>query len=41
MTEHDESAPNPSRRSLLFKAGVAFNVLAGTLLAIPVVGYVF
>ena len=41
MTEHDESAPSPSRRTLLFKAGVAFNVLAGTLLAIPVVGYVF
>lgn len=41
MTEHDESAPSPSRRNLLVKAGVAFNVVAGTLLAIPVLGYVF
>jgi Rieske Fe-S protein len=41
MTEHDESAPSPSRRHVLFKAGVAFNVVAGALLAIPVLGYVF
>jgi menaquinol-cytochrome c reductase iron-sulfur subunit len=31
----------PTRRTLLFKAGVGFNVVAGALLAIPIVGYVF
>src|SRR5262245_60576774 len=30
-----------SRRSLLFSLGVVLNVVAATLLAIPVIGYVF
>jgi Rieske Fe-S protein len=30
-----------SRRSFLFNLGVALNVIAATLLAIPVIGYVF
>ncbi len=41
MTEHDQSAPSPSRRNMLFKLGVAFNAAAATLMAIPVLGYVF
>src|SRR5262245_56412792 len=30
-----------TRRNFLFKVGVGFNVLAGTLLALPIFGYVF
>jgi menaquinol-cytochrome c reductase iron-sulfur subunit len=30
-----------SRRRFLFQLGVALNVIAGTLLALPVIGYVF
>jgi menaquinol-cytochrome c reductase iron-sulfur subunit len=32
---------NPSRRDWLFTAGVAVNVVAGLLLAVPLVGFVF
>ncbi len=36
-----EAKENPSRRDWLFTAGVAVNVAAGVLLAIPLVGFVF
>ena len=36
-----ESVPNPARRDWFFKIGVAVNVAAGLLLAIPLVGFVF
>jgi len=32
---------NPSRRDWLFTAGVALNVAAGLLLAVPLIGFVF
>jgi len=35
------SPPCVSRRGFLFTAGVALNAIAATLLAIPVIGYVF
>ncbi len=48
MTETDrqedkdnERTRNPTRRDWLFTAGVAINVAAGVLLAIPLVGFVF
>src|SRR5690242_1226540 len=31
----------PSRRNLLFMIGAAFNAVAGVLVAIPLVGYIF
>ena len=34
-------APGGTRRNFLFKLGVGLNVVAGTLLALPLVGYVF
>jgi menaquinol-cytochrome c reductase iron-sulfur subunit len=41
--EHKGEAqtPNPSRRDWLFHIGVAANVAAGVLIAIPLVGFVF
>jgi menaquinol-cytochrome c reductase iron-sulfur subunit len=36
-----ESAKEPSRRDWLFKVGTAVNVVAGLLLAVPLVGFVF
>jgi Rieske Fe-S protein len=36
-----ENLLNPTRRNLLFKAGVVLNVAAGFLLAVPLVGFVF
>lgn len=40
--EHDKtlSKPEISRRSFLFKFGVGLNVIAGALLAVPLLGYV-
>ena len=43
-TNEPESTHSPagvSRRSFLFGVGAALNVIAATLLAIPVIGYVF
>ena len=43
-TEQDKSgqhADDPSRRDWLFAGGIALNVAAGLLLAVPLVGYVF
>jgi menaquinol-cytochrome c reductase iron-sulfur subunit len=42
-TPESTSAPatTVSRRGFLFKLGIALNALAATLLAIPVIGYVF
>jgi Rieske Fe-S protein len=34
-------AATPTRRNLLFNVGVAVNAIAGVLVAIPVIGYVF
>jgi len=40
--EPKQAAPSGiSRRSFLFKLGTALNVVAATLLAIPVIGYIF
>ena len=40
MSEHQTgSEPAPTRRNLLFKAGVAFNVAAGAVMAVPLLGY--
>jgi menaquinol-cytochrome c reductase iron-sulfur subunit len=40
-SEHQAGAePAPTRRNLLFKAGVAFNVVAGAVMAVPLLGYV-
>lgn len=36
-----ENTLNPSRRDWLFNVGVAVNVVAGVLIAIPLVGFVF
>jgi len=36
-----DKALNPTRRDWLFAAGVAVNVAAGLLLAVPLVGFVF
>ncbi|HLH02188.1 MAG TPA: Rieske 2Fe-2S domain-containing protein [Bryobacteraceae bacterium] len=36
-----EGAKNPARRDWFFKVGVAVNVAAGLLLAVPLVGFVF
>jgi Rieske Fe-S protein len=36
-----DNTVNPSRRDWLFTAGVAVNVAAGLLLAVPLVGFVF
>ena len=33
--------PDISRRSLLFALGVGLNAVAATLVAIPIIGYVF
>jgi quinol---cytochrome c reductase iron-sulfur subunit, bacillus type len=48
MSGHDpqedkgrQTAKDPSRRHWLFSAGVAVNVAAGLLLAIPLIGFVF
>lgn len=42
MIEHkSEDMQNPTRRSILFKVGVAVNAIAGVLVAIPIVGYIF
>jgi Rieske Fe-S protein len=39
---HDAfSSPTSSRRSFLFKLGLTLNVIAATLVGIPVVGYIF
>ena len=38
--EHPAVIPPVTRRSFLFNVGIAFNVVAASLLAIPVVGYV-
>jgi menaquinol-cytochrome c reductase iron-sulfur subunit len=40
-TPESTSTTSVSRRGFLFKLGIALNALAATLLAIPVVGYVF
>src|ERR687888_83096 len=41
-SEQHQSAPSAiSRRGFLVGLGVALNVLAGALLAIPIIGYVF
>lgn len=37
----DQTAKKPSRRNWLFIAGVAVNAVAGALLAVPLVGFVF
>ncbi|MFL6350944.1 MAG: ubiquinol-cytochrome c reductase iron-sulfur subunit [Bryobacteraceae bacterium] len=37
----EDKTINPSRRDWLFTAGVAVNVAAGLLLAVPLVGFVF
>jgi menaquinol-cytochrome c reductase iron-sulfur subunit len=39
--KYKKDAENPSRRDWLYHAGVALNVLAGVLLAVPFVGFVF
>src|SRR4051812_8814304 len=36
-----QNAQDPSRRDWLFTAGVAVNVAAGLLLAVPLIGFVF
>jgi Rieske Fe-S protein len=36
-----DDVKNPTRRNLLFKIGVAVNAVAGVLLAIPIIGYIF
>jgi Rieske Fe-S protein len=36
-----EKALEPSRRRLLLKVGVALNALAGALVAIPIIGFIF
>ena len=36
-----QNVPDPTRRSWLFYGGVALNVAAGLLLAVPLVGFVF
>jgi menaquinol-cytochrome c reductase iron-sulfur subunit len=36
---HDSATP--TRRNVLFSAGVVFNAVAGVLMAIPIIGYVF
>jgi len=36
-----EALPPVTRRSFLFKLGIALNVIAATLFAIPVVGFIF
>ena len=41
MNQHEaEPKQQPTRRNLLFKVGTALNVVAGALLAIPLVGYI-
>jgi Rieske Fe-S protein len=39
--EHATASSRPSRRNFLFKCAAALNVVAGTLAAVPVLGYVF
>jgi menaquinol-cytochrome c reductase iron-sulfur subunit len=36
-----DQTPDPSRRDWLFNIGVAMNVVAGVLLTVPLVGFVF
>lgn len=40
-TEQKGNTPDPTRRDWLFAAGVALNVTAGVLLAVPLIGFVF
>jgi len=39
--EAEPKAPAPTRRNLLFKAGIALNAIGGLLLGLPLVGFVF
>lgn len=42
MTEHKPgNVETPTRRNILFKVSVAVNAVAGVLVAIPIVGYIF
>lgn len=40
-TEMKGNTPDPSRRDWLFTIGVAFNIVAGLALAVPLAGFVF
>ena len=39
--QHQTTPSDMSRRSFLFGLGVALNAIAATLVAIPIIGYVF
>ena len=39
--EGGQNSLNPARRDWLFNAGIVFNVVAGAMLAVPLIGFVF
>ncbi len=39
--EAEPHAPTPTRRNLLFKAGVALNAVGALLLGLPLIGFIF
>lgn len=39
--EAEPHAPSPTRRNLMFKAGMALNALGALLLGLPLIGFIF
>ena len=37
----DQPQPQPTRRKMLFRLGIALDIVAGALVAVPLVGFVF